>query len=133
MEETGVGRRVEYYIKNMDIDDCRAVIYALQRNFPSFYKRYVEAFNDDFVKIFISKRQNDCKELNEFVRQRGGQPFFKDTNKITECWRIRDELLKMRPLKELEEEFGASIEEFKPEEFFKNNKDSSSASQEENN
>ena len=125
--------KLEYMIKNADFKAKKDIIYEIDPYGDYFFtKRHSEFFlnpNDPNVLVFypefeflpeirdelINKAIEKYTRINELCRKNKTYPFFKDPTNVSECEKIRLDIVKIIPEERINKFFGVeSLREYEP-------------------
>lgn len=136
--------KLEYMIKNFDFKEKKKIIVLMDPYGDYEFKKDISNFlldpdTTDFYILnnlpilqyfpeekepFLNKYINLYKEINELCIKNNTYPFFKDPTNVSECEKIRLDIVKIIPEKYINEYFGVgSLGEYDPPRYNDDNSD----------
>ena len=127
-------RSIDYYIKNLSIDVRQKIFNMLREVNPSTVQKLLEKDNgypswksmgiqDDAIAVMLSKSATRFSAINQVMIENDRPPLFvKPSDTYVSAQKYVD-LLKEKTKKELNEEFGCSWDDYKPETYQKKTTD----------
>ena len=121
-------KSIDYYVKNLSISVRQEIFSMLRDVNPSIVKKLLEkedgyptwkrmGIDDSAIETLLAKSMEKFSLLNNLMIENKRPPLFKSPKDTYSSAKQYVELLKEKTEEELNQEFGCSWEDYKPEEY----------------
>lgn len=118
-------RKIDFYIRGLHVFVRQDLFRKMDKLNPISLERLLEKpdgypcfhrmhYTEKEIKDYIARIKVEFEEVNAFMIEHGRYPLFTITDDLYLACQEYFDIMKMRPLQELEEEFGCRLQDYVP-------------------